>query len=295
MNATEPTGATPKPKRWPVALLVGLITGIAGAVLAVPVSDWAMEAHHVSTMEGGRACAAVGIFAPLAFLVGFATGFVVSLRIKRAGFAGYLICQGISLAIIIAIVFAVSGLGYATADHPPLIDGKNLALEIEVRVPAKGRSIQELQAADFDVALIVSTSDRHYSYLRWSEATKSDEFITVPAWAPLKSRNAGREITAALKGENPQIFSVMRHASPKKIDDEWSECWSEWTPPKQRFDGSKPTPEDQYLARYRVRFAKEYAPTPTPTATPSAVMEPSPDENATSEKEESTAEPSGTP
>ena len=97
--------------------------------------------------------------------------------------------------------------------------------------------------------------------MRWAEATQSNEFITVPAWAYLNSRNAERQVTAGVQNENRQIFNVLRRASPK-ID----EAWSEWTPPSQRFDGSKPAPQDQYFVRYRVRFASEYSPTPQPDA-----------------------------
>ena len=239
-----------------------------------------MQEHHVSNMEGGRGYAMICLWIPLAFFVGGIVGFVVSFQIKRVGFVGNLLKQGIAIALIVLLVGIGAGIGYATADHPPLVDGKNLALQIEVRVPAKGRSIEDLQKADFGVALVVSASDRSYSDMRWAEATQSNEFIIAPAWADLNSRNAGREITAGVKDESRQIFNVMRRASPG-ID----ETWSEWETPRQRFDGSKPAPEDQYQARYRVRFAGEYSPTPRPTPSyePSPTPEetPSPNESST--------------
>lgn len=291
MNTTNaPAAPAPplKPKRWPIALLVGLVTAFAGAVLCVPVADWAMEMLHVSNMEGGRGYAMVCLWIPLSIVVGFAVGFGVSFLVKRGGFAGYAIRQGLALLIIAFLIVCAGGLAYETADHPPLINEQNLALEIELRVPTKGRSIEELKAVQFTIALVVSASDRSYSDLRWSEATRTEEFITVPAWATLNSKNAGREITAGINGESRQIFDVLRTASPKKID----EAWSEWTPPRERFDGSKPAPDDQYLARYRVRFAAEYSPTPTPTATPED--SPVPEETQTT-TESPTPEESATP
>lgn len=62
-----------------------------------------MEAHHVSAMEGGRACAVVAIWMPLAFIAGAVIGLVVGLLIKRQGFAGYALKQGISLAAIVEL------------------------------------------------------------------------------------------------------------------------------------------------------------------------------------------------
>ena len=277
---SDPAAAVPQPKRWPVALLVGVISGIVGAAICAPVADWAMQAHHVSNFEGGRGYAVVCLWLPLAFIVSFIVGFVVSLQIKRIGFVGYLLKQVVALVAVALLVAAGGGLGYATADHPPLVDGKNLAIEIEVRVPTKGRSTEDLKKAEFEVALVVSASDRSYSDMRWNEATQSNEFITVPAWANLNSRNAGREITAGVQGESRQVFNVMLRALPP-VDDKWSE----WAPPRERFDQSKPAPEDQYLVRYRVRFADEYSPTPRPMTeyqpSPSPEDSASPNESST--------------
>ena len=244
-----------------------------------------MDAHHVSNFEGARGYAVVCIWIPLGFIVGSVTGFVVGLTMKRTGVAGFFLKQAVALLAIAVLIGGVGGLSYAAADHPPLIDGNGLALEIETRVPAKGRSLADLQAQDFDVALVASASDRNYSDMRWSEATQADNFITVPAWAVLNSRSANREITAGVKEENRQIFNVLLPPSPKQVD----ERWSEWAGPRQRFDGSKPAPEDEYQVRYRVRFARDYEPTPAPTPTPSA------DQAIEQPTEETAAEPAESP
>lgn len=112
----------------------------------------------------------------------------------------------------------------------------------------------------------MSASDRSYSDMRWSEATKTDEFITVPAWSRLNSKNAGRSITAGLRTESRQVFYVLLPPSPKKIDEDWSAGVSA----EQDFEGKKLAPEDAYSVRYRVRFASEYSPTPTPQPSASA-------------------------
>ena len=270
--SNPPATQSHKERRWPIGLLVGFITAMIAVVAVVPIADWGMREHHVSNMEGGRGFAMVFCWMPLAFGVAFLTGFIVSLTTSGSGFVGYLKRQGISLAVI-AVLFAIgAALSYASADHPPLIDDKTLALEIEVRVPAKGRSVEQLREQNFDVALVVSASDRNYSDVRWSEARSEGEFLVVPAWAPLNSRNAGREITAGVDGENRQIFNVMRTASPKTID----ETWSEWTGPKQRFDGSMPAAEDAYQVRYRVRYEADYSPTPHPMTVQPGTPEDSP-------------------
>ncbi len=96
-----PDALPPKPKRWPVALLVGFISAIIGAAISAPVSDWAMQMHHVSAREGERGYAVMCLWIPLAFVICFVAGFVVSLLIKRSGFVGYLLRQGAALAIVL--------------------------------------------------------------------------------------------------------------------------------------------------------------------------------------------------
>ena len=250
----------PAKRRWPLGLLVGLLTAIATAFAIIPVADWVMEMHHVSSMEGGRACAVVALWMPAAGLVGFIMGFVVTLLVRRDGFVGYLIPQGIALLAAGLGIAAAAGVGYATANHPPLLNGQPLALQIEVQVPAKGRTIEALKAQDFSVALL-SNSDARYADLRWAEAMQTNDIIRVAAWVPLNSTDAGRQISVGINDEDRQLFVVVRAGAPKKIDEEWSE----WTAPRTTFSGAKPEPNDQYLVRYRVRFANEYSPTPTAT------------------------------
>jgi hypothetical protein len=88
--------------------------------------------------------------------------------------------------------------------------------------------------------------------------------------APIAECAAGDH--RGIEGENRQIFDVARAASPKAIDD----TWTEWLPPRSLFDGAKPSAEHQYFVRYRVRFETEYSPTPHPSF--DTEISPSPDE-----------------
>lgn len=82
----------------------------------------------------------VCIWLPLTAIVGFAVGFLLSFFVKGSGSAGYAKRQGFSLAVTATLIGLGALFSYASVDHPPMIDGKELALDLEVRVPAKGRS-----------------------------------------------------------------------------------------------------------------------------------------------------------
>jgi hypothetical protein len=221
-----------------------------------------MSAHDVSNFEGGSACAMICLWMPLGGVAGFVCGFVMAFVVNGHGFAGFAKRQGIALVVAAALIGGTGLLVYASADHPPMIGGERISLEMEVRVPAKGRTVEQLRAEDFDVALVVSASDRNYSDMRWSDARIEAQFVVVPAWTTLNARNARRQITTGRRGESRQIFEVTLPAAPRQIEDEWSE----WKAPTQLLDGNKPAPEDECFVRYRVRYTAEYSPTPPPPA-----------------------------
>ena len=87
-------------------------------------------------MEGQRGMTVIFLFAPLGIIVGFVVGVVVALRARWPGFMGFVKAQGSSILITIALAAVVSGLCWLGADHPPKIDGKNLTLDFEVKIPA---------------------------------------------------------------------------------------------------------------------------------------------------------------
>jgi hypothetical protein len=244
-----------QPWRWPVALLVAFINGIAGALLCLPVAFWGMEIHHASHFEGSSDFGVAFIWMPLAAIIGFLVGFGISFSTRRRGFPGYAYRQGIALLAIAGLIALGGGIAYATADHPraPTIDGKQLVLEIELRVPANGRTIEQLQAVGFAARVDAEHDYAPDSSLDWSRAVRTDEFITVPIWAALHSETNAREIAVWDAHESWHTFKVAAPAAPQKIDEQWSDWIVSVSPDTDK-------KERQVLechARYRVRFAAD--------------------------------------
>ena len=117
------------------AFAIALITGIAAAALVIPVSDYLTQFYHVSNMEGQRGMLILFGIAPLTFIGGFIIGLVTAIVFRRA-VAGFIKAQGLSLAIVIALTGIVSFILYVAAEKPPTIDGKQIGLEFELRVPS---------------------------------------------------------------------------------------------------------------------------------------------------------------
>lgn len=69
---------------------------------------------------------------PLGFICGFTVGLAVSLKLSGHGVLGFLKRLGLSLVITAALVALGGWMGWATANHHPLINDQSLALDIEV-------------------------------------------------------------------------------------------------------------------------------------------------------------------
>jgi hypothetical protein len=215
-----------------------------------------MKIHHASHFEGSSDAGVAFIWMPLAAIIGFVVGFGISFSTRRRGFPGYAYRQGIALLTIAGLIALGGGITYATADHPraPTIDGKQLALQIELRVPANARTIEQLQAVGFNARV---DAERDYyvpdSSPLWSQAVRTDEFITVPMWATLHSETTKREIAAWDAHESWHTFKVAVPASPQKIDEQWSNWIVSFSPATE----NKQRQVEECHARYRVRFAAE--------------------------------------
>src|SRR3954469_18058474 len=115
----DSTDAVPQPvpkklRRWPMGLLVGLITSILSACAITPIADWITTMHHVSNMEGGRGCLMIIVWIPLGAILGFVAGFVTTFLVRRSGLLGYIIPQAIAIGVCVVVLGAVAGLGYAS-------------------------------------------------------------------------------------------------------------------------------------------------------------------------------------
>ena len=249
-----------QPWRGPVALLVALVNGIAGALLCLPVAAWGMKIHHASHFEGSSDFGVVFIWMPLAAIVGFIVGFGLSFSTRRRGFPGYAYRQGIALLAIAGLVALGGGLTYATAirPHAPTIDGKPIALEIELRVPANGRTIEQLRATGFDARVdAVIEEDAPQASPLWRQTVRTDDFITVPMWATLRANPMTYQIAAFDAHDSWHTFRVVMPPSPRKVDNQWSD----WIVSFSYATNDSPRQVEECHARYRVRFAADRPPT----------------------------------
>jgi hypothetical protein len=234
------------------ALSIGVITAVVGVFLAIFASDYLTRLYHVSDMEGQRSMAVIFLFAPLGLVVGFLIGVIAALRTRWSGLVGFIKTQGLSILIMIAIAAAVSGILWLGADKPPKIDGKELVLEFELKIPPTIQIPEELNDYTIRASLYADNKENRYADIDLKSIRKQDSYVIVSGTVALMSHSANRSLFASIGNEpSASQFIDLRNlpAAPRKEN----ETWSEWTPATQRADLS-PVPEPERIAaRYRVR------------------------------------------
>jgi MFS family permease len=234
------------------AFAIGVITAVVGMFLAIFASDYLTRLYHVSDMEGQRGMAVIFLFAPLGLIVGFVIGVIAALRTRWSGLVGFVKTQGLSILIVIAIAAAVSGLLWVGADKPPKIDGKEVVLEFELKIPPTIQIPEELNDYTIRGSLYVDNKENRYVSIDLKSMTKQDGYVTVSGTVALMSHSANRSLFASIGNEpgGSQFIDLKTlPAAPRKEN----ETWSDWTLATQRTDLT-PVPETERIAvRYRLR------------------------------------------
>ena len=237
-------------------VLIVCITAIAGCFLGIVVGDYITTALHVSNMEGGRAMMVIFLCGPLGAISGGIVGLVVSLLIKQPGAVGFLKAQGISLLVAGVIAGFLFGIFFVGMDKPPLIDGKHLTLDFELRLPGSVEIPQEPDGYAIRVSLYETRNENRYGFIDWKSIVRQPDQITISGHSDLMTHSADRSLLVAVGYEStaPQMVDVKIPAMPRKED----EAWSQWIPATKRADLS-PVPEaERFSVRYRVRELNKF-------------------------------------
>lgn len=249
-----------KPMNWLLSLLVAVLTGILGlfaaGLVAAAYADW----YHLPSREG-----ASGFFVLFAALLGGAAATVLGLIVARVVAAGA--APGFGMAILYAFgtVISISGvialLCYGFADFPPTLNGEELRLEVELKLPKEHQvpPAEVKGARDFVLGSVVDHTQRtsKYGELKVEQARQEDGRWTVPAEVLLFTTRGDRVIDAHLGEASIAGFVLPLPAHPG----EEFEQWSEWGPRPPA--GSPPWPDSKTSFRFRIQRIPPPPPPPT--------------------------------
>lgn len=233
---------------WPLSILVGFLSGIAGLFSAGWVASLHGGWHQVSNREGS-----LGYFIVFMALLGGAAFFIAGLVIARilasSGDAGFAKTLGLALAFVVGITGAAMGLSRITADIPPTRDGRDLVLEVEFRLPEGAVSPREMSGDPRCELGVISGGVRRSSQwgrLRPDLAREEEGRWIVPATFDLYTSSPDRIIDATIGEVEIGRFMV---AMPSRPGAEF-ETWSPWKP--QPREGDPVWPPTKPSFRFRV-------------------------------------------
>jgi hypothetical protein len=230
---------------------IALFTAFVGCLLAFFVGDYLTKLAHVPEMEGQRGMTVVFLCAPLGILAGLVIGIVSAILVRRAGAAGFLVAQGWSLLIVIALASLLAGVPYLLSDKPPRIDGKFLTLDFEVRVPPSIQLPAEIHDYTVSVSLYTDGTQTRVAQIDPRSIKKDSTGATFSGTVPILSHAASRQLFPSIANieHGSQFIPLDLPAAPRKEN----EAWSNWIFATESADLT-PVPEpERFAVRYRVR------------------------------------------
>ncbi len=245
---------------WASSFFVAALTGVLGLVVAGLVTAACSEWLNVSNREGAAGYLMVAM-ALVGGVVGFVLGLVVSRVIAGMPEPGWLKALGYSCGAVLALGGVTLGLGWLKADFEPKIDGRNLALAIEVRTP-RG-FVLPTQPDDYGVyAAVRVPGARSYSpqgKLDLSRATQAEGRWIVTALVPLITSAQNKVMDVRFSQQHSLTFPLPLRSKPQRSD---LGEWSAWVDSGWDVGTAEPPPEKKFSLRYHVQLIEPPPPAP---------------------------------
>jgi hypothetical protein len=234
------------------AFAIAFMTALAGMFIAIFAGDYLTRLYRVSDFEGQRGYAVIFLCAPLGIIAGFIAGLVVALRSRRPGLIGFLATQGLSILLTCILAGLLTGILYLAADKPPTIDGKQLTLDFELRIPPTIQLPNPLNEYSLHASLYSNDKDNRYIAIDPKTLLRSSSgYVTISGTVALLTHSANRSLLASVEGQQgaSEFIQLNLPAAPRNEN----EMWSDWILATQRADLT-PVPEAERISvRYRVR------------------------------------------
>ena len=244
-----------------LSLVVALLTAVAGCLGAGFLADVCVGWYRISSREG-----ASGYFVVFMGLLGLVLGFVLGLvcaRVVAAGAQpGFLKALGVALGSATALLAVAAALAWLGAEFPPRLEGRLLAVEVEVRLPpgSPRPAVPQEKTYSWHVTITADGGSRRQSLepLRAGEARQEDGRWVVPALLDLDTTDSGKQLGVKLGGEKTQYFRMSLAGHPSRRDFEWSP----WLTKSTWGDLSAVAAAEACEVRYRAQFRPEPSPPP---------------------------------
>jgi len=225
-----------------VAVLTSAVAGVAGGFVASACVDW----YRIPAREGASGYFVV-IIALLSCFAGFFGGLILS---RFSGGGGFVKGLGVSSGVMVALAAVAAAIAWFVADIPPTIDGHQLDLMVEVRLPIGAPKPGESGGY---ISLAAASGpgrplgEQVTGTLGFSQAHPVDGRWIVPGAVSLFTSSRTRMLIVVLGGDNQSTgfeLPLPRHPNAS------FEKWSAWLP---EGTAQKPWPDTNLSYRFRIQ------------------------------------------
>jgi hypothetical protein len=240
---------------WLSSFFVAVLTAVVAAVAAGVVAGQCVSWYQVPSREGESAYYVAGIVL-LGGFIGFLEGLILSRFLGGPGTAGFFQGFGICSGAMVALAAIAAAVAWSLADIPPTIDGRQLDLIVEFRLP-KGApqpvvSSEGNQHVFFGSMGSPGRPDRasKAGVLDVANARQENGRWIVPGSVFIFTSRGKRDVTIQLGDGHAMGFQVPFPGRPGRQYEEWSD----WQPPLA--GPGKPWPDTEMSYRFRVQRIK---------------------------------------
>lgn len=248
---------------WLSTFSIALLSGLLGLVCAGFIAAFCADWFRISNFEGKAGFFMVAV----AMLGGIAAFFVgpLAMRLITAGAVpGFFKRLIVAWGAVLAISLAALAICRWFADVAPKMDGKSLALEIEVRCPKTFVLPKVVDEYGVTAEVYLPRRARQpIANLRLDDAKTVEGFLIVPVTVPLATSSSQKSLEVRFDKSHSLTFGLPLRSQPRASDREWSN-WIE-----SGWDAGKSEPAKE--AKFNLRFRVATVEPPPPPRDPAVV------------------------
>lgn len=246
---------------WLISIIVSLITGAVGLLAAGWIANLCVSWYSVTSREG-----AAGYFVVFTALLGGLASIIIALIAARliANNLGSSFIKELGTALGSVLLIAAIALGLCRffADVPPTLDGRDLMLEVEFRLPTSTPTDKPpTTEGEWKVRLVSIDGNMHGTNrdgdVYGDKSRLDDGRWIVPCDVFLFTERSNRAVSLHQNEKDMGSFLITMPAHPRHK----FEQWSEWLPRQQA--GGSAWPADKTSYRFRIQKIPEPPPPPT--------------------------------
>jgi len=239
---------------WLLYFLASLPAAATGLMCGGFAGARCVRWYRISSFEGGSGYFVV-FMALLGAAAGLLTGLVTAGLMKPEGAAAHWATAGLAAAALLAVAAVIVAGCRLLADIPPQLDGRELRLGVEIKLPAGMAPPPAGERSDCELTLhsVVRRTARKSQSGKWlpEQARQEDGRWIVPGSAFLFTGRGQRSLSVRLHGEHVIGYLIPLPARPGRKFLEWSEWGPRPRPPQP------PWPETKPCYRFRIQPVKE--------------------------------------